>query len=312
MIRRLTALVFAISVITFPVGVGSWQVIAHYQLGVDAGVDPTRSYQMLPDSWPSHEPLWKLLQITEWFAWSHAVVLTGTTSMVPNVPALSKDRRDPGQDMYDIYMNSSHPTTEAYETALGFLTHNAQDKAVHYDYFRGGSRAALKEEHQDMEIWADCWIFEQKIGTFDQDGNPQGLPDIRNVGQAELIESAEQAFRRTGNSLARHEKVYLPKESAAEIRQRLQDTERMSKQYLANFSERLCIEKYRWAVNYNWTLDKLEEYYGKAYEATRRTRDKFPPKQLPSTQAPKICPSRNDKVKPVPTFGAKKPDDRFD
>lgn len=296
MIRKLTSLLLGIIIVTSPASVNSWQVIAHYQLGVEAGIDPDRSYQMLPDSWPSHGGLWDLYDITEWFAWSHAVELTGKTDWVPNVPRTRIARNDPGQDMYNLYIKGNQSTKGTYETALGFLTHNAQDKAVHYDYFRGGSKAAWKEEHQDKEIWADCWIFQQKIGMFDSDGNPQGLPEIHNTGQPEIIAAAQQVFRKTGSSLASHEKLALPMESVADIRQRILETEQMSIKYLADFSERLCIEKERWALNYDWTLDKLQDAYEKALKATKQVKEKFPPsprRNSSGTSTPKSQP-KND------------------
>jgi hypothetical protein len=293
MIRTVTSVILAIVLLGLPATVGSWQVLTHYQLGVEAGVDPERSYQMLPDSWPSHEPWYGWFQVTDWFAWSHAVLLTGTTQTVPNVPDIDVTRSDPGKDMYEIYKNEPTHPKEMYDTALGFLTHNAQDKAVHYEFFRGGSVAAWKEEHQYKELWSDCWIFQNKIGKFDDKGRPQNLPKIKNIGDSKLIELAEVAFRKTGKSLDRYTKTYLPIESAAEISGRLQWGEKESLKYFSKFSERGCLDMNRWAVNYNWHQDKLEDAYKNALKATIQVKKKFPP--LPPTKS-----SRPSPLKPQP------------
>src|SRR5262249_58148356 len=70
----------------------AWEAIAHYVLGVKATGDAYGRFQSLPDSWPSHRGLARLYEITEWFAWSHAVQRTGRTSGVPNVPSYPNDK----------------------------------------------------------------------------------------------------------------------------------------------------------------------------------------------------------------------------
>jgi hypothetical protein len=119
--------------------VSAWEAIAHYQIGVDSGIDKLGRYQNLPDSWPSHGGFWTAWGITEWFAWSHSVQLTGRTGQIPNQPIDASHMWRAGNMMYDLYRRGMVTGPDVYETALGFLTHLAQDQVVHYGYFRGGS-----------------------------------------------------------------------------------------------------------------------------------------------------------------------------
>ena len=62
-----SAIAVALLIICWPYRAISWQVIAHYQIGLEAGADLDRRFQMLPDSWPSHGGMWKGYEITKWF-----------------------------------------------------------------------------------------------------------------------------------------------------------------------------------------------------------------------------------------------------
>lgn len=253
-----------------------WQTIAHYQIGVEAGADTGRRYQMLPDSWPSHGSLWSGYAVTKWFAWTHAMLLTGRTDGVPNVPQDPKDHREPGQAMYELYKAGGHGPN-AYETALGFLTHDAQDKEVHYRFFRGGSKAAWKEEHQIKEAWADCMIYIGKMdGQFDESGKPKNLPPIQNRGNAALIAEAQDRFIQSGLSTEKDQTVTIDRETVAAIEQRMQGAEADSIAYLADFDQRKCLSYGRYVLNYDWTLDELDEYYMKAVKRTKDIVAKFP------------------------------------
>jgi hypothetical protein len=257
----------------------AWEAITHYQLGVQSKADVAGRFQNLPDSWPSHRGLAKLYEITEWFAWSHAVQRTGRTSGVPNVPIYPNDKRNPGEVMYQLYKGGA-PISGAYvyETALGFLSHNAQDRQVHYKYFRGGSRAAWVEEHEKKEQWADCWIYQIVMnGAFDKEDRPLNLPRIENRGNSALISEAQGKFIASGLSTDRGGRVTLPKrESVVEVDERLLETERAVQTYLGDFDAQHCRALEKWAVNYAWTLDELEEYYGKSLDATRKVLTDFP------------------------------------
>lgn len=255
----------------------SWQVITHYQLGVEAGADPQRQFQMLPDSWPSHGNFLTAFKITEWFAWTHAVQRTGRTAGVPNVPKYPDDGRNPGEEMYRLYKGYTS-WGWAYETAIGFLGHNAQDRQVHYRYFRGGSRAAWVEEHKYKEEWADCWIFQIKMnGKFDGKGRPLDMPNILNDGNGGLISKAQENFRKSNRSTHSVRQETLPKqETISEIRTRLKRALREYNQYLSNFNKERCESLAKYAINYDWTLDELEERYSLSLAATHRTMDSHP------------------------------------
>ena len=255
----------------------SWQTIAHYQIGVEAEADAARRYQMLPDSWPSHGSLWKGFAITPWFAWTHGMQLTGRTDTVPNVPRDPKDQREPGQAMYELY-KAGASGLEAYETALGFLTHDAQDKEVHYRFFRGGSKAAWKEEHQIKEAWADCMIYIGKMnGEFDEKtGKPKHLPPIENHGNAQVIAQAQERFIQSGFSTDKDQQVTITQETVAAIEQRMREAEADSKTYLGEFDWQTCKSFRRYVLNYDWTLDELDEYYTKAVNRTKDVAKKFP------------------------------------
>lgn len=262
--------------VCWPYQAVSWQVIAHYQIGVEAGADLDRRYQLLPDSWPSHGSVWKAYAITKWFAWTHALQLTGRTETVPNVPRDPNDNRDPGEAMYQLYKSGTNGPN-AYETALGFLTHNAQDKEVHYRFFRGGSKAAWKEEHQIKEAWADCMIYIiQMKGQFDNNGKPKNLPPVENRGHADLISHAQDRFIQSGLSTEKDEIITIEQESVAAIEKRLRDAEADSKTYLAEFDLPTCLSFDKYVLNYNWTLDELEEYYTKSVDKTKDIVKRFP------------------------------------
>lgn len=270
----LTATILAASLLVYrPFEAKSWQAITHYQLGVEAGVDSNRQFQMLPDSWPSHGSIFKLFEITEWFAWSHAVQRTGRTDGVQNVPIYPNDDRNPGEVMYKLYKQGQAAGSYPYETALGFLTHNAQDRQVHYAYFRGGSRAAWVEEHQYKENWADCWIYRIKLnGTFDERGRPLNLPIIQNIGNATLISKAQADFVASGRSTDSDQMVTLPKtETEQEIQTRMSDAEKETREYLDDFDETKCDALAKYAKNYAWTLDELKDYYSKSLNETSST-----------------------------------------
>ncbi len=273
LIRIILALTLSLSV-----PVEAWQTLAHYQITIEAIGAPYATYSYLPDSWPSHGGLASFYGITEWFAWSHAVMLTGRTDGVPNVPRYPVVDREPGSLMYRLYKSGLGRGPDRYSTALGFAIHNAQDRVVHYAYFRGGSRTAWLEEHQYKEEWADCWIYRLYMsGIFDNQGRAR-LPAIVNQGNASLIAAAQAEFVRSKVSLDPSGRTFLPKvESESEVQSRFADGERDIRSYFNDFSAVRC----RWLQsvyreNYDWTQDDLEDYYKRAVRATRQRRSQFP------------------------------------
>jgi hypothetical protein len=149
---------------------------------------------------------------------------------------------------------------------------------VHYKYFRGGSRAHWVEEHQYKEQWADCWIYQIKLGgKFDRQGRPLNLPNIKNQGDARLISEAQQMFISSGLSVDRGGTAGLPKrETPVEIQKRLSAAEAVIRDYLANFDKWHCDALEGWVANYDWTLDELQHYYDQSLEVTRNLLTKFP------------------------------------
>jgi hypothetical protein len=259
---------------------GAWQIITHYQLGVESGLDPTGSFQNLPDSWPSHDGVWKLYQISEWFAWSHGVLRNGRTSGVPNLPVYPSSDQDPGKVIYKLYRAGGLKGGFEYDTAMGFLAHNAQDRQVHYRYFRGGSKAAWREEHEWKEIWADCWIYRIRMGgKFDVEGRPLNLPNIDNRGNPGLISRAQSEFIASGLSTDAGSTVALPgPEVVKTIDGRISNHRKEISDYLRNtFNLAYCNSLGKWARNYDWNLDELEEYYFKSLNATKGLLAGFPP-----------------------------------
>lgn len=255
-----------------------WEAITHFQLGVESGIDASGSFQNLPDSWPSHGNIFTLYGITEWFAWSHGVQLTGRSSVVPNVPRYPKDNRNPGEDLYRLYKTGTVAGSNVYETAIGFLGHVFQDRQVHYRYFRGGSRSTWVEEHQKKEQWADCMIYLIKLnGKFNDQGHPLNLPNIENKANSPLVSEGQKIFMASGLSVDSDENITLPKrETSAEIESRLSGTKAAIRDYLNNFDKWHCQGFAKYVKNYDWTLDELEEYYKKSLDITRNVVLEFP------------------------------------
>ena len=270
----------------------SWGPIAHYQLGVESGSDPNGSFQNLPDSWPAYHNPFKdffrtvlelpdAFNITEYFAWSHGVMRTGRTRGVPNVPQYHRDGWNPGQDMYDLYKRGTVSGSAVYETAIGFLAHYVQDRAVHYRYFRGGSLDAWREEHLYKEVWTDCWIFRWRIAKsegFDQNGRPRFRVALSNRGNADLIAEAQRMFIRFGRSTDLNGVRLLSRsEHPSEIRARMRDYEQELTRYVSRLHRRICDDQYfQFFRRYAWDLDELLHYFQKSLEATEAVLIRFP------------------------------------
>lgn len=261
----------------------SWEAIAHYQLGVEAGGKRFGSFQNLADSWPSHAGWSGLWGITEWFAWSHAVQRTGRTDGIPNQPVDAIAQWDAGKTMYLFYKRGGINGPEAYETALGFLMHLAQDQRVHYRYFRGGSIPNWIEEHRYKEQWADCLVYQLAVyrggagdDGFDKDGRPLKLPLVENRGNAKLIARAQQEFVASGLSTDLDEQVTIQPEDVGQITKRMGDHQAAIRKYLRGVSRAHCDQFKRLARRYNWNTAELREYYERSLAATRQILQAFP------------------------------------
>jgi len=253
----------------------SWQVIAHYQMGIESKVDESGWFPNLPDAWPSYD---RKFQITEWFAWSHGMQRVGSNVVVPRPPINPNDGRDPGETMHKLYKKTTKSRPVLYETSLGFLIHNAQDREVHYGYFRGGSIGRWIGEHAWKEEWADCWVYRiRRKGTFNLVGRPTDLPTIRVIGDAALISEAQAQFIRSGLSVDSNTQTPLSKqESVREIESRLMETEANTRDYLTQFDWVRCASLNVYAAAAAWDIGELRQYYEKALDATQKSARKFP------------------------------------
>lgn len=267
--------------------VHAWEAVAHYVIGIEAGADANGRFQNLPDSWPSHNGFTGLWGITEWFAWSHSVQLTGRTNMVPNQPVDASNKWSAGRAMYEIYTRGVVTGPAVFETALGFLTHNAQDRVVHYRYFRGGSSTNWTEEHRDKEQWADCVIYmlraKKHNGTdgFDHEGKPDPslLPAIQNDGNADLIVQAQAEFVKSGLSIEEGSPASIHVETVDAVRQRMRKVEAELTKYVQRFRRSSCLRLWKLGKRYNWNVDAvdgLREYFDKAVQATQDVAKQFP------------------------------------
>ncbi|MRS04986.1 hypothetical protein EG832_17490, partial [bacterium] len=184
----------------------AWGPIAHYSLGKAAGYGDNVCMN-LPDAWPSRE--YQII-ISPWFAWTHAVQITGMNSAVPGTPIYPEDGRYPGYDMQQIVSKKiNDKTTEKINSAKGFIGHNAMDSNVHYTYFRGGSLSNWLIQHSDKEEWAEYVIYENMAdGDFDSEGYPTsfyGVSIQRNNAKQilipcsanpDVIQLAQKAYRK--------------------------------------------------------------------------------------------------------------------
>lgn len=274
-------LTFVIGLLLAPSTARSWGPFAHYQITLEATGSDYAPYANLPDIWPSHGGYARLFEITEWFAWSHGAQRTGRTELVPNVPVYPAVRQDPGEMIYRSYLRSRRGDRVRHRTALGFLVHNVQDRQVHWDYFRGGSRAAWVEEHEYKEHWADCWIYTLRIaGTYNEQGEVSTeyplLTEQVDIGA--ISQSQAEAVTQGLSVDADGQRTLSKVESTNEIRSRLAQARSTFKSYLSKVSASRCRWlKEKYARNYNWTLNQLETYYKASVAATREVLRRFRP-----------------------------------
>ncbi len=155
-----------------------WCPIAHYLIAREAAKQkgirdkdyPLEHYANLPDYEPSKElSVVKGIgpQVTDYFCWSHGVIDKGLhrTSLIivlPKVPEYADDGRYPGPVMKSLltekldlrgisFKGDRH--WDLMNTVNGFRVHNAADRVVHFDFFRGAEEDYLMDDNLKKEAW---------------------------------------------------------------------------------------------------------------------------------------------------------------
>lgn len=263
----------------------SWESLAHYQLGIDAAGARLAPYQNLPDVWPSHSGWRQAWGISEWFAWSHAVQRTGRTDGIPHVPVDASGLWNPGKVLYRLYKTRSVNGHGSYETALGFLMHLAQDREVHYAYFRGGSFPSWTQEHQYKEQWADCIVYQtvtyrttSSDDGFEPNGNgrPKGLPRVAVMGHAEAIHKAQKEFVASGYSVDDSLHTTIRAQDPSAIVKDITDYQPEIDTYLGKINREYCRQYQRLARRYNWTAREARGFYDRSLAATKQILTAYP------------------------------------
>ena len=144
-------------------------------------------YASLPDYIDSKEgSQWNYIpcsgpgkQISEYFCWSHGAqeqgVVNSTLSIDCPLEALyPDDGRYPGPIMKELLINNMPTftiTDNIKNTINGFRAHNAADRVVHFEYFRGATAGMTDQQESDAwivhhglkEVWADFVIIKEKV-----------------------------------------------------------------------------------------------------------------------------------------------------
>ena len=155
-----------------------WCPIAHYliareaakQKGIRDKDHPLEHYANLPDYEPSKEL--SVVQgvgqkVTDYFCWSHGVIDKGLhrTSLIivlPKVPEYADDGRYPGPVMKSLITEKLDLRGIAFKgdrhwdlmnTVNGFRVHNAADRVVHFEFFKGAEEDYLMDDDLKKEAW---------------------------------------------------------------------------------------------------------------------------------------------------------------
>ncbi|MBD3183491.1 hypothetical protein GF312_14445 [Candidatus Poribacteria bacterium] len=155
-----------------------WCPIAHYLIAREAATQkgirdkdhPLEHYANLPDYEPSKEL--SVVQgvgqkVTDYFCWSHGVIDKGLhrTSLIivlPKVPEYADDGRYPGPVMKSLITEKLDLRGIAFKgdrhwdlmnTVNGFRVHNAADRVVHFEFFKGAEEDYLMDDYLKKEAW---------------------------------------------------------------------------------------------------------------------------------------------------------------
>ena len=148
--RPWPALLAILLFLLMPGRLHAWCPLAHFILTRDSLGEDAARFANLPDAWTSQTYTFpRQISVTTYFCWSHGVKDNGTIRngtlqpAIPLAPTYADDGREPGavmlhfvDSLLDFQKNDWGDQSWLRTACLGFISHNAADRDVHWAVFK--------------------------------------------------------------------------------------------------------------------------------------------------------------------------------